>query len=150
VIFGTTNAVDFLRDDTGSRRFWPVRVVNRCDVEWIRAHRDGIHGAARDLVAGGATWWLEDETILEARQDAHSEAEDPWLPAIEAWLAGRVSSSVTTTAILDGLGIPMDRRSRREAKRAGAVMRALGWTQTAGRAGRAWRNAGTDGNASEA
>lgn len=47
---GTTNDDMYLRDDTGNRRFWPIR-CGRCyiDFEWLRANRDQLWGEAVEL-----------------------------------------------------------------------------------------------------
>lgn len=86
VVFGTTNVRDFLRDPTGNRRFWPVAITRRADLAWIRAHRDGIHGAARDRVLAGDQWWLSDAAVLAERHAEYAEPESTWVEKIEAWL----------------------------------------------------------------
>jgi len=44
---GTTNDDMYLRDDTGNRRFWPIRCGSMLfDLAWLRANRDQIWGEA--------------------------------------------------------------------------------------------------------
>ena len=53
VIIGTTNETDgYLRDATGNRRFWPVR-VQRFDLERLRADRDQLWAEAAAIEAQG-------------------------------------------------------------------------------------------------
>ena len=49
---GTTNEDDYLRDDTGNRRYWPIACCSRrpmIDLEWLRQNRDQIWGEAMFL-----------------------------------------------------------------------------------------------------
>jgi putative DNA primase/helicase len=66
VMLGTTNDNDYLRDATGSRRFWPVR-CKRADVAWIEANRAQIwaEAAAREEFGEGI-WFTEPEVIRPA------------------------------------------------------------------------------------
>ena len=82
VFAGSTNS-RFLRDPTGSRRFWPVR-VGKIRLECLRADRDQLWGEAYHAAADGENWWLP-EPMARALADASSEFEeqDPWFGAIE-------------------------------------------------------------------
>lgn len=49
---GTTNEDDYLRDDTGNRRYWPIACCSRramIDLEWLRQNRDQLWGEAMFL-----------------------------------------------------------------------------------------------------
>jgi len=58
VLFGTTNAINYLKDQTGNRRFWPVE-VQRCDVEWMVANRDQLWAEAAHREASGESIRLD-------------------------------------------------------------------------------------------
>ncbi len=50
---GTTNEDDYLRDDTGNRRYWPIACCSRramIDLDWLRQNRDQIWGEAMFLM----------------------------------------------------------------------------------------------------
>lgn len=54
VVVGTTSATDYLRDSTGNRRLWPVRVA-RFDLDRLRADRDQLWAEASFAETLGAS-----------------------------------------------------------------------------------------------
>ena len=59
VFMGTTNKVEFLHDETGARRYWPVKVV-RINLEWLRDNRDQLFAEAKHCFDKGEKWWPSD------------------------------------------------------------------------------------------
>lgn len=67
---GTTNRGDYLRDETGNRRFWPIKcgVIN---IALLKKRRDALLGAAVAAYKAGERWWLEgDLEALASEQQA--------------------------------------------------------------------------------
>ena len=126
VFIGTTNAPTYLKDVTGNRRFWPVRVDN-IDLPAIRPIVDQLWAEAVTAWRAGEAWWLSAkmEAIAAGQQDARLE-RDPWHDEIEAWLSRRVDPWVTTADVLDFLQIEKARRDRAHEMRVGAVLHLLG------------------------
>jgi Virulence-associated protein E len=68
VFMGTTNKQDFLHDETGGRRYWPVEVV-KIDIQWLRENRDQLFAEAKACFDKGEAWWptAEGGEICQAR-----------------------------------------------------------------------------------
>ncbi len=133
VCVATTNDKQYLRDQTGNRRFWPVKCPH-VDVEAIRADREQIFAEALALYRDGTAWWIEEKAVLAeaAEQAERREAIDPWLARLASWLDEMTSSGkrgdvgITTGEALDSLGMPRDRQTPAEAARVGQILRKLG------------------------
>lgn len=139
VFVGTTNRTDYLRDETGNRRFWPVR-CGSIDREAIAADREQIWAEAVALFRDGAKWWpdkTDGEVLKQIEQEQSDRVDtDPWQGPIDQFLVGR--DRVTIEEVLAHLAKVIDPRTMEE--RGEAVVRR---TQAdANRAGRCLRLAG--------
>lgn len=86
VFVGTTNESDYLTDRTGNRRYWPVRVGERVDVDGILADRDQLLAEAVSLFVSGERWWLEDNEIPIAAAETEERLESsPVEEAVSRW-----------------------------------------------------------------
>lgn len=139
VFIGTTNEDAFLRDPTGSRRFWPV-LVGKIDIPGLKAARDQLWAEAFARFRRGEVWWLEsgDAARVETRNEDFEE-QDPWNGPIAAiirvWPPGK---TFTVGDVLDELKVPIDRRSRGHDNRVAEICKRCGCTK----AGRARRSGG--------
>jgi predicted P-loop ATPase len=78
VMVGTTNEPEFLRDKTGSRRYWPMTIRGKIDIEAMIAVREQLWAEAFNRYNQGETWWLTDEEESIREQNAKGyEVEDP-------------------------------------------------------------------------
>jgi hypothetical protein len=90
VFFGTTNKEDFLNDETGARRYWPVKVV-KVNLEWLRTNRDQLFAEAVVRFNAGENWWPTDiweEQFAKPQQDKYQESDEVWEHDIEEYLTG--------------------------------------------------------------
>jgi len=86
VFIGTTNKKDYLDDETGGRRFWPVK-IGKVDVEAIERDRDQIWAEAVALYRAGRKWWFDaDMESIAAEVQESRRSGDAWETAIAAWI----------------------------------------------------------------
>ncbi len=137
VFIGTTNEERFLRDPTGSRRFWPVR-VGRVDLTALQRDREQLWAEAAARYARGERWYLSGagEVALTVSNEEFEES-DPWLDLIGAWLSRQPPARrFAVSDVLDGLEVPAERRSRYHDNRVSEILKRLG-CRAAGRGSRA-------------
>src|SRR5690348_2114250 len=84
---GTTNSDSWLKDETGGRRFWPVR-CRTMDLDGLRRDRNKLWAEALHHYRAGASWWLDGaEVTLEAVEEQRKRYQaDVWQGVIAAWL----------------------------------------------------------------
>lgn len=86
VFVGTTNRDDYLRDETGARRFLPIK-VGRVSIPALVAQRDQLWAEAVSMFNGGAEWWKLPPGA-DREQDARY-SEDVWTHRVMRWCQGK-------------------------------------------------------------
>jgi len=127
VFAGTTNRSDYLTDDTGGRRFWPV-VVGTVQLDALTRDREQIWAEAVTLYRAGEHWWLDraDEGAAAAVV-ATRAADDPWAADVLRVVDGL--SEVSTRDVFRRLDIALERRGKAEAMRITGILTRAGWTR---------------------
>ncbi len=126
VIVGTTNSERYLRDNTGNRRFWPVKVgaVNLND---LKRDREQLWAEAAQREAAGAPTRL-DPTLYGAaaeEQEARRE-EDPFVQRLFDTL-GDMEGKLRAEDAWTIVGVPEGHRTQDHNTRLGDALRELGW-----------------------
>ncbi|EVS44368.1 hypothetical protein Q533_02619, partial [Staphylococcus aureus M1476] len=106
IFIGTTNKVDFLRDETGGRRFWPMTVnPERVEVNWSKLTKeeiDQIWAEAKYYYEQGEELFLNPELEEEMRsiQSKHTE-ESPYTGIIDEYLNTPIPSNWEDLSIFE-------------------------------------------------
>jgi predicted P-loop ATPase len=135
VFAGTVNHAEYLRDETGGRRFWPA-LCGRIDLDALRRDRDQLWAEAVVRYRSGEPWWIE-EPNLNAAATQEQEARyqrDPWEEPIAEWLVGKTSVS-TTDVLQRALAKPKDQWSHTDQIRIGTILKRLKWHSKRPRSG---------------
>lgn len=138
-LFGTVNPEQYLRDDTGNRRFLPV-TVGAIDLAGIRRDRDQLWAEARTLYERGEPWHLTDVAVIAEAQEQQEARRvlDPREEIVARWLAGadkmrnadvrRAARGVTTADVLTrALEVPKERATKAAQMDAAALLDKCGW-----------------------
>lgn len=127
VFAGTVNDNEYLRDETGGRRFWPI-ACTAIDIAGLTAARDQLWAEARDRYLAEESWWLNSEDLVSSAADEQEKRRrrDPWEPAIAEFLAGRSTTSISEI-LSEKFNIPLGERSQLDANRVAACLKSVGW-----------------------
>jgi predicted P-loop ATPase len=132
VFIGTTNAGEYLKDDTGNRRFLPIR-CGKIDDAAIKRDRDQLWAEAVQMHRDYTRWWVAaDDEEAFAQQEERREV-DTWQEPIEDFLATREEASAEE--ILKHLGVEVQHQARAHEMRVGHCVKVAGWQRVQVREG---------------
>lgn len=137
VIVGTTNSEKYLKDETGNRRFWPVRVA-AFDRDALSRDRDQLWAEAAAREARGESIRLDPKLYGSAAAAQEVRLEDhPFYEALDAYLGDpAIVGKLPSEAVWCLLGKrSVGDRTQDDLTKLGAVMRRLGWERKRKRVG---------------
>jgi predicted P-loop ATPase len=127
VFIGTTNRDSYLRDETGNRRFWPVKCGD-IDTNALKLDRDQLFAEAVMRFHADEPWWpdrtFEQEHIMP-EQAARYES-DAWEEAIRGYLEGKDKVTIGEVA-REALSIETPRNGTADQRRIAAALEILQW-----------------------
>lgn len=137
VMVATCNRDDFLRDDTGSRRFWVIDIDQGRGLDLATAAqlRDAIWRAAflAWQQGGDHCWWLDQaEGQALGERNGDYEPEGRFDSLIASWAARLPSGAcfeLPTALVNTGSAPDRLRCGDRELKEAARTLRSLGWVK---------------------
>jgi predicted P-loop ATPase len=129
VLVGTTNKSIYLKDETGGRRFWPLR-TGKIHTDMLQKDRDQLFAEAVKLYHEGALWHpdaeFERQHILP-EQDARFET-DPWEEPICDYIKMFNPKHLYIASLCEkALEISVPNRGRAIANRIVAILERIGW-----------------------
>jgi len=132
---GTTNRADYLKDPTGSTRWFPLK-VRKADFKAIERDRDILFAEAMAWYqTHQSDWWIipsDVEEILETEREKRREV-NPYEETIATWIKNTAKQEVTWPMIADEcLGIPVAQMKDKTIQMTVTdALKALGWERGA-------------------
>jgi predicted P-loop ATPase len=127
IFIGTTNREVYLRDETGGRRFWPIK-TGTIDVDGLARDRDQLFAEAVNLYRADVPWWPDKDFEREwiaPEQSARYEA-DVWEESIGSYLG--TQSRVTVGQVArSALYFETNRVGTADQRRITTAMERLRW-----------------------
>jgi predicted P-loop ATPase len=127
VFVGTTNKEAYLRDETGGRRFWPLK-VGTIKIATLESDRDQLFAEATARYRGGTHWWPDkdfEREFIMPEQAARYEG-DVWEDPIRVYL--EIKDRVTVGQIArDVFSFDNAKIGTADQRRIAAVLEQLGW-----------------------
>jgi predicted P-loop ATPase len=145
IVIGTTNSHSYLKDSTGNRRFWPVR-IERFNVIALNEVKDQIWAEAAAREAKGESSRLDPSLYEQAElQQNRRKVDDSWeslltvhfsQEAQKMWDAGKhARHRVLSSEVFQVLGIPVAAQNERFNERLHACMQSIGFVRKTVRRG---------------
>jgi predicted P-loop ATPase len=126
VFIGTTNKDAYLRDDTGGRRFWPVK-TGTIDIAALERDRDQMLAEAVALFKGGTQWWPDcafEREHIKPRQDERYEA-DAWDDRVREHVS--LQTKLTIDEVARAIGFETPKIATSDQRRISSILTNLGW-----------------------
>lgn len=127
VFAATSETDDYLKDQRGIRRYWPVR-CGHIDLDVLRQQREQIFAEAVSQYRAGATWYeMPDQTEQEQQMRG---TDDPWTEHVLMYCSSRELSgqAVHPTKILtDCLDFKTSELADSKKARVINILKAHGW-----------------------
>jgi predicted P-loop ATPase len=138
VFIGTSNSTEYLNDNSGARRFWPV-LCRFADTAALALDRDQIIAEALVAMHAGESNFPEREFELEhfAEQQAQRRLSDPWMEFIEPLT--KKFEFLYLDVICRAIRLERSKVGRIESERIKDCMLRLGWEPHRTNATRGWR-----------
>ena len=124
---GTTNRDTYLRDESGGRRFWPIK-AGTIDVDLLARDRDQLFAEAILRYREGTRWWpdKEFERTHIMPQQAQRYEPDAWEENIAAHIETKTKVTIGEVA-REALHIELPRIGTADQRRIAAALEQLGW-----------------------
>lgn len=126
VFAASCNPEKYLRDETGARRFWPVR-CGTIDIDALRRDVAQLWAEAAHLYRQGEqTWATAEMTYLTEAQEERFQ-EDPWEEPIMEFTYGK-REVLISDVLLTCLRVDLPKQTQQDKNRVAKILVRLGYT----------------------
>jgi predicted P-loop ATPase len=127
VYAGTVNHSEYLRDETGGRRFWPVKCA-QIDIVGLAQVRNQLWAEARARYLAREPWHLDTKELNDDAEEEQTARylHDAWEKPIAEFIANRIAVNVGEI-LKDALFITTDKWSQPDQNRVARVLRLFKW-----------------------
>ena len=125
ILAGSTNESHWLKDQTGNRRFWPVKCGD-IDIEALKRDREQLWAEAVHIYKTKAVWWIGRENPVWIKAEAEQDdrlLEDIWYHPIQQFV--KTQNFVTVKEILESMKIEVKDQTRKQQTQVSGVLKRL-------------------------
>ena len=127
VFWGTTNRTDYLTDETGNRRFLPIK-TGKIDLAGLREVRDKLWAEAVYNYHQGEKWWLDGDQSDYAHSQTQQRLEsDAWVEQINLKMIGADETSIKEAFELCFPTKELEKITHSDNRRMAACLLKSGW-----------------------
>lgn len=125
---GTTNSLKYLRDLTGNRRFWPIK-IGTIDLAMLKRDLDQIWGEAAAMEAAGVSTTLDSSLWdVAAKIQDERRVENPYFDVLQPYF-GEKEGRIRSTDVYKLLRIPVERQHQGVTDLVNDAMARLRWAK---------------------
>lgn len=124
VFAGTTNRDDYGNDDTGLRRFLPVR-CGEIDIPGLIAARPQLFAEAYRRIVAGEAWWIVPDVATKAVQ-RDRQHDDAWTHVVLTYVEFR-DETTSADVLVNALKMDIADIKRDHQNRVSAILTLHGW-----------------------
>lgn len=143
IFVGSTNSSQYFSDETGNRRFWPVK-VGKLDRKWINQNRDQLWAEAVMRYEIGENIYLSPELERLAQREQEERFDvDEWEEEVKAIVKKNPDGPFVLTELWRAINLTSanGHPPMAESKRIGKILHRLGYRSKTGRYGGLLRKA---------
>jgi putative DNA primase/helicase len=141
VLVGTTNQLEYFKDSTGNRRFWPIKCIGSMELDALREMREQLFAEAVHRYRSGERRFpsREEQTDVIGPEQESREIGDAWDEGIHHYLASGDATGLKPDqrnpypgvsvydVLVHGLKIDAGKLTKDMMTRVGIAMRKMGW-----------------------
>lgn len=128
IFAGTTNKDDWGNDETGLRRFWPIRCGD-INLDSLKSSRDQLFAESVVKMKASAKWWEVPASAKDVQSDRQSH--DVWTQHVVEWTETppRKSEATIPEILLGAIKKDLEKCGQSDERRIGRILTLEGWTK---------------------